>query len=641
MTPVQGRLTWRDRSLLILTLLAALALRLYDVNWDEGHHTHPDERWIMMAAEQMAWPPDLATALDPHATTWNPLFDYAKSQETGEYRMRRFAYGHLPLYLLTTLAWFLHTLAPWAARVGAPADVVAWLAAANSYDGLPLVGRPLSALFDVGSVWLVFLIGRRLYGRRVGLLAAAWSALTVTQIQLAHFYAFDPVAAFFVLLSLYGAVRLVQGGGARAALLAGAAAGCAVSSKFSALPILAPLVIAAALAAWQEDVTRSVRSTLWARLWAIVRLALPGLLAALAAFVITSPFAVLDWPAYFEEVIVNQGAIIGGAVDAPYTRQYRGTVPFLYHIEQQVRWGMGWPLGVTAFLGLAWTLWRAARGETPPAEWVVLAWVIPYFGFTGFLLAKFMRYMLPLVPLFTLMGAAMLWAWWQRWEQAREAAVGVPWRLGIARLGWLAPIVMGIVLTATAFWALAFVNGVYGATHPWIEASRWFYANAPDGATIAWEHWDDWLPLPLKEPGMTPTARGYKLVALDPFDEDTAEKFANIKEKLRQADYISLASNRVYRAVPRLPRRYPMQTLYYRLLFEGKLGFRLAAAFTARPQLFGLVIVDDAADESFTLYDHPQPMIFVKERDLTDAEWEELLGGSWKGAIAHDTRAGW
>jgi YYY domain-containing protein len=38
---------------------------------------------------------------------------------------------------------------------------------------------------------------------------------------------------------------------------------------------------------------------------------------------------------------------------------------------------------------------------------------------------------------------------------------------------------------------------------------------------------------------------------------------------------------------------------------------------------------DQAADESFTVYDHPKPIVFRKARDLTDEEWEALLGGSW------------
>ena len=45
------------------------------------------------------------------------------------------------------------------------------------------VGRPLSALFDVGTVFMVFLLGRKMYSPRVGLLGAAFTALAVIPLR--------------------------------------------------------------------------------------------------------------------------------------------------------------------------------------------------------------------------------------------------------------------------------------------------------------------------------------------------------------------------------------------------------------------------------------------------------------------------
>ncbi len=57
----------------------------------------------------------------------------------------------------------------------------------TGYTELRLMGRSLSALADTLSLLLIFLIGRRLYSTRTGLLAAALSALAVMQIQQSHF----------------------------------------------------------------------------------------------------------------------------------------------------------------------------------------------------------------------------------------------------------------------------------------------------------------------------------------------------------------------------------------------------------------------------------------------------------------------
>src|SRR5262249_21777302 len=57
---------------------------------------------------------------------------------------------------------------------------------------------------------------------------------------------------------------------------------------------------------------------------------------------------------------------------------------------------------------------------------------------------------------------------------------------------------------------------------------------------------------------------------------------------------------------------YPMTTRYYQLLFEGKLGFHLAAHFENSPHLLGYTLDDSGADESFSVYDHPPVWIFTR-----------------------------
>jgi hypothetical protein len=52
---------------------------------------------------------------------------------------------------------------------------------------------------------------------------------------------------------------------------------------------------------------------------------------------------------------------------------------------------------------------------------------------------------------------------------------------------------------------------------------------------------------------------------------------------------------------------------YYQLLFSGQLGFHLAAQFVVRPNLFGITLNDSGADESYSVFDHPDARIFVRD----------------------------
>ena len=82
------------------------------------------------------------------------------------------------------------------------------------------------------------------------------------------------------------------------------------------------------------------------------------------------------------------------------------------------------------------------------------------------------------------------------------------------------------------------------------------------------------------------------------YEEDTPQKYENLRNTLMNCDYIALASNRLWRTIPSLPERYPMSTRYYQALFSGELGFEQVYSVETPPRLGPFVIEDQSADES-------------------------------------------
>ena len=185
--------------------------------------------------------------------------------------------------------------------------------------------------------------------------------------------------------------------------------GLAVSSKFSAAPLLAVPVVVAGLLLWPSrlrDLDPSQRD----KAQAVALLGAPlAILAALVVFAITSPYSILDWSNFAQATLVEQGQMVRGLADFPFTRQYRNTTPYLYFIQQQIEWGMWWPLGIVALVGTLWAAVKVFIAKAKPEELIVWAWVVPYFGLTGAFLAKFNRYMSPVLPFVVLFAAGMIW----------------------------------------------------------------------------------------------------------------------------------------------------------------------------------------------------------------------------------------
>jgi 4-amino-4-deoxy-L-arabinose transferase-like glycosyltransferase len=694
----RGRV-WLRRVALAAILLAAAALRLTGLDWDGFQHHHPDERyitWVATTIEMMS--PGSAAAWRPDQSTFNPFHWPPEASSEGivvlQGEPRDFAYGHAPLYLGVAATRLAERVAPLLLPLLPPhrsltADVLNG-AGRIEFHHLAAVGRALTALFDVGTVLLVYLLGRRLYSPAVGLLAAALLAVTVLHIQQAHFFTSDPYLTFFVAASLYAMVMAARGGegaetqGSERAgergravgwlVVAAAAVGLAVGSKFTAVLLVLPLVwtalnLGTQPASGPTGLRDRVRSG-----WVWVG---PTLLIAVAVFALTNPFALLDrtcpLPAQaprlgplplpealarscYLQNIATQNAMVRGRLDLGFVRQYAGTWPYLYFIEMQVRWGMGPLLGIVGFAGLGWAVWRALRGRerraSQPAILLLLLWVAPYFILTGSFYVKFMRYMQPIVPFLILFGAAMLL------DGGGPSEGDAPRRgLRISRRGRWA--LAGLTLAFTALYAFSFM-AIYREEHPWNRASRWIYEQIPAGTLLLSEQWDDSLPATMIIDGQRRRREEFPNAELTwlslPDAADDEQKLMENLERLAGAEYVTILSNRVYGVVPRLPARYPLSSRYHQLLFDGALGYELVWAGGRSPGLFGVPLRPDTfgwpglrppaelnrlagwpsfaltfgrADESFVVYDQPLTLIFRNTGRLS----AEQMRAKWDAEV--------
>lgn len=126
-------------------------------------------------------------------------------------------------------------------------DLAHYLTVPDDMAGLYRLGRLYTLLFHLGTVWLLFELGRVLSGRRTGAAAALLWALAPVALVNAHVLKPHPVAAFWFVAAAYCAVRAVEEGRWVDHLLCGLCAGAAAGGNLAAayalgLPVLARLV---------------------------------------------------------------------------------------------------------------------------------------------------------------------------------------------------------------------------------------------------------------------------------------------------------------------------------------------------------------------------------------------------------------
>ncbi|MBI9048278.1 MAG: glycosyltransferase family 39 protein [Anaerolineaceae bacterium] len=461
--------------LLFLILCAGAYFRTTGIDWAAEFHMHPDERFLTM----------VESAISPD----QPIGDYFNTEVSSLNPHNRgytfYVYGTLPLFIVRFAADILHK---------------------TGYGEVFLVGRYLSAFFDLLTIVLVFLIADRLFKKRmINLLAAAFYAASVLPIQLSHYFTVDSFVNFFTILTIYIAVRIMttpfpldgeesiestpnwflyHWQGIFSYLLFGLAFGMALASKVSAVYVLVVLPIAILV-----QLSRAKNEITSAKYLLIFRNLLLAAVISFLAFRIFQPYA-FDGPGFFnfsinENWVANLkdlAAQSDGNNDAPPALQWARR-PITFSWENLVRWGLGYPLGILSWVGFIWMAWRIFIKKDWAPYLLIWIWTGFFFVLQSLKFSRTMRYQIHIYPILAIVAASFLYMLWQ---YARDAKIS--WQKSAARISfWLLSI--GVLLSTFA-WAFAFTQ-IYREPFTRAAASEWIYQNIPTAINIDIETKED------------------------------------------------------------------------------------------------------------------------------------------------------
>jgi hypothetical protein len=327
-----------------------------------------------------------------------------------------------------------------------------------------VVARVTTAALGTAAIWLLYLFGARLFGRGVGLLAAALQAVAFLPVFYAHLALNDAPTLVPLTLSLLGTAGVLRRGRALDYLVAGAGLGLACATKYTAGIALAPLLAAIAVRYLERDREPAPSRGLGLGSPAVTGIAIAAA-AAVLGFLIANPYSVLDYQA-FHRGLAHQSTVSGDAQGKLGAPRDGGLPYYLWSLT----WGLGWVPALAA-LGGALTIWRADRR----LGWLLVPAPVLFLLFMGAQGRYFGRWLLPIFPILCLLAAFF----------ALRVAGAIPARIPAARAA-------AIVIAAAALCA----QGVLYSVHSSLVLSRadtrnltraWMVAHVPAGTPIVVE----------------------------------------------------------------------------------------------------------------------------------------------------------
>jgi hypothetical protein len=571
----------RTRALWILAVITAAggALRFYNLAWGAPYyHFHIDEHFVLNPADMMRR-------------------DMRETAMSGKF----FMYSPLLMYLINIVRTVYEAVSH-PLNLAVPRDQITYM----------VLGRSISAAFGTATIPLVYAVGARVSGRLAGLLSAAFLAFAVLHVRDSHFASTDISMVFFTVLALWCALRLVERGDLGWLVASGIAVACAAVSKYTGAFVLGVVGVAYLLSPRRPATLRPL--TAWG-FWAL-RGTIP-IVVAVVTFFILDPLVLMYPDKFLFDVKEQITDPLRGLTRPMFMAQFADLKhPRLYWFTNLLWWGLGPALEI---LGLAGVVWLLARRDKRAA--VLAAFPIIYFLTAGRTVAPMIRYSIPLAPALAMTAGTF----------------GADW-LSRRRLRAVAAVVVGIAVLTTALYALAYMN-IFRQPDARVEASRWLVRNVPANAKILVEPSQNTPPMGsyftktnfhrdyVNWGGRTRAEAErerhdyYRLYTLDTYvyliadRHEDDEKRRYISSQLARVDWIVIDDTYVqwYQHLEAAnPAGNAVVAQHYRDLFDGKLGFELVQTFKVYPALSRWRIIDDAAEFTFRLFDHPTVFIFKR-----------------------------
>lgn len=316
--------------------------------------------------------------------------------------------------------------------------------------------------------------------------------------------------------------------------------------------------------------------------------------------IIFSPHNLISWSDFIAS-LRYEADVASGIYPIFYTRQFVKSIPVWFQMVKIFPYAVSpfWWLVIFYFLFFDW--------QSKKIILLKLAFFIYLLSFS-FFFVKWTRFMAPIFPILTIFIILLT-------SKIKSFLLK-----SLLTLLFILP-------------GIAYLS-VYQNLDSRIQASLWFYQNAPNNAYILTET-ANVIDIPL----IISKGKNFQIVSFDFYNLDQDKNLQEeLKFHLKKADYVIIPSTRIinnhycqnnvnyflqgywFDRCSNLKKTYPKLNHYYEELISGKINFRQIVKFESYPtlviNLFGfkkkINFIDSKAEETWFVFDHPEILVFKK-----------------------------
>ncbi|WP_336357938.1 glycosyltransferase family 39 protein [Haloarcula sp. CGMCC 1.6347] len=417
-----------------LIALAAFLLMVFGTWRLRPHLTFPDETGAIELALRMGY-------------EQNPFID--NFRKGGNLHLYLLALSFVPVTLYWLVTGQFGDIMSGAASVGSsPSWGVSPDLLTAFYDVL-FAGRLVSVLFGVGTVVVLYYLGRELLDRRAGILASVFLTTSVGYVLTAHYATEDVPMTFFLMLGFLLTVRAFHSRDTRTLLAAALVAGLAASTKATAGLLVLPIAIVIIERHWDESGTVVEFVT---AAWKYPTLTILG-------YVATTPSLLFHPGSWADEI--SRYVVRSTSDSVSYNWSDPGWLIQLAHLAE----GQGIVLFLFSILSVLLVIAFLLRGTLDSAVWLLLLYAIPYFAV---IIQGNMTQFPRVMPLFPVLAVLAGVAGSELTRSDRSICV-----VGI-----------GFLTLAVVFSGVHTVAGVADVSQSRQEATEWTHANLDSADTV-------------------------------------------------------------------------------------------------------------------------------------------------------------